>query len=324
MLAPLVAALVTPPSDCYDPALHARGDEGSPAVFVFAEPPLAIMSATFKTLVPLLLVVALVATGCGRVVFTPKDSQAAGQPVSLSPQQQQMLATQMQELQQRADNLDRDNQELESIVAQRGQQVQLYRDQAIALQDQLKATTDRLASVQTNNQELQQRTQALTASVQQLPNAEIRANNTLLKPLQSANVPGVNVRQDGDTIRVSLAGDMLFVPGSPQLQTGAEQTIRAVASDLLTNYPDHMIGIEGHTDPGTIGLAQYSTPHDLSVAQANAIFHVFVRTLGVPSQQLFVIGHGANHPVVSNATAAGQAQNRRIELVIYPETTRSR
>ncbi len=38
-----------------------------------------------------------------------------------------------------------------------------------------------------------------------------------------------------------------------------------------------------------------------------------------PAKQLFVIGHGANHPVVSNATKSGQARNRRIELVVYPE-----
>jgi outer membrane protein OmpA-like peptidoglycan-associated protein len=34
---------------------------------------------------------------------------------------------------------------------------------------------------------------------------------------------------------------------------------------------------------------------------------------------MFVAGHGGNHPVVSNATAAGRERNRRIELVIYPE-----
>jgi outer membrane protein OmpA-like peptidoglycan-associated protein len=38
------------------------------------------------------------------------------------------------------------------------------------------------------------------------------------------------------------------------------------------------------------------------------------------ANQFFVVGHGANHPVVSNATDAGRSRNRRIELVIYPET----
>jgi outer membrane protein OmpA-like peptidoglycan-associated protein len=37
--------------------------------------------------------------------------------------------------------------------------------------------------------------------------------------------------------------------------------------------------------------------------------------------QLFLVAHGGNHPLVSNATAAGRARNRRVEIVIYPERT---
>ena len=281
------------------------------------------MYSRLATLV-VLLSIALVSIGCGRVVFTPKGAQAQTQPMALSPDQQQLLASQMQTLQQRADALDRDNQELESLLAERGQQMQLMRDQTIAMQDQLKATTDRLASAQADNQQLQNRTQALTASAQQTVRAEIRANNTLLKPLQSANLQGVSMRQDGDTIRVTIAGDSLFMPGTSQWQSGADQTLRQVASDLMTNYPDHLIGIEGHTDNGSARSPQYPTPHHLSVAQATAAYELLRQSLNAAPEQLFVIGHGANHPIVSNATPAGQAQNRRIELVVYPETTRRR
>lgn len=280
-----------------------------------------LTAARTQTFVLLMVVASTV--GCGRVVFTPKGAPQ-GQPIALSPQQQQLIASQQQQLQQRADALDRDNQELETLLAQSRQQMQLMRDQMVATQDQLKATTDRLAAVQADNQQLQNRTQALTASVQTPAGAEIRANNTLLRPLQIANLPGVSVRQDGDTIRVTLAGDQLFVPGSPQLQAGADQKLRSVASDLLTNYPDHLIGIEGHTDANTPASAQYPTPHHLSVAQATVVYEVLRRSLGAAPEQLFVIGHGANHPLVSNATPAGQAQNRRVELVVYPETTRRR
>jgi outer membrane protein OmpA-like peptidoglycan-associated protein len=34
---------------------------------------------------------------------------------------------------------------------------------------------------------------------------------------------------------------------------------------------------------------------------------------------MFVVGFGANHPLYSNADPAGQAANRRVELVIYPD-----
>ena len=36
-------------------------------------------------------------------------------------------------------------------------------------------------------------------------------------------------------------------------------------------------------------------------------------------QQLFLVAHGSNHPVVSNASLQGKARNRRVELVVYPE-----
>ncbi len=262
------------------------------------------------------------AGGCGRVVFQPTQQQQ--QPLSLSPAQQQALAAQQQQIQQRAEALDRDNRELEALLAQSRQQLQLKDEYVVAVQDQLKVTTDRLAALQTDNNDLRNRTQALTASVQQAPSAEIRANNSLLQPLQINNVPGVAVRQDGDTIRVSVAADQLFARGTPQWQPGSDQVLRMVASQLVTTYPGHRIGIEGHTDSATPPSHQFPSAHHLSVAQATAVYDLVRQSLGANPHQFFVIGHGANHPLASNATEAGQAQNRRIELVVYPETTQGR
>jgi len=49
------------------------------------------------------------------------------------------------------------------------------------------------------------------------------------------------------------------------------------------------------------------------------VFDFFTTRTPLRQGQLFLVAHGANHPVVSNATAAGRARNRRVELVIYPE-----
>jgi chemotaxis protein MotB len=40
----------------------------------------------------------------------------------------------------------------------------------------------------------------------------------------------------------------------------------------------------------------------------------------LPGQHFFVVAQGSNRPLASNATQAGQITNRRIELVVYPET----
>ncbi len=78
-----------------------------------------------------------------------------------------------------------------------------------------------------------------------------------------------------------------------------------------------MLGLEGHTDnelaPGQTDNLQFSTSRALAVYQ-----YLTSRRQFAPNQ-LFAVGHGANHPIVSNATPSGRARNNRVELVIYPD-----
>jgi chemotaxis protein MotB len=264
------------------------------------------------------LLIFFAAAGCSQVGGPPAGQQAAA--VTLSPEQQQAIAMQTQQYQQRAAALDRDNQELQSMLAQSKQQAQLLQEQVAATQTQLRDTAGQLAALQSDNEQMRSRTTAMAASISTQSRAEIRSNNSLLRNLSITNLPGVQVRQDGDVIRVELPADQLFNPGTAQLKYGAEETLRTVGADLARNYPQQMIGIEGHTDNALAGSSQAAGAQHLSVAQATAVYDALVRAGGMAPTQLFVVGHGPNHPVVSNATEAGRARNRRIELVIYPET----
>jgi outer membrane protein OmpA-like peptidoglycan-associated protein len=40
----------------------------------------------------------------------------------------------------------------------------------------------------------------------------------------------------------------------------------------------------------------------------------------LPEAQFFTIAQGTNHPRADNSTPQGRAANRRIELVVYPDT----
>jgi flagellar motor protein MotB len=275
-----------------------------------------ILVNQFRCLIVALL---LAAPGCGRNPFAPnQQAQVAVQ------QQMQTIAQQNQEYQSRAASLDRDNQELESMLAQSRQQIQLLNDDVAATRQQLQTTTNQLLAIRTDNERLKHSSSQLVATVQQRAGAEIRANNTLLKNLAVKQIPGVEVRQDGDVVRVEIPADRLFMPGSNYPQNGGEQLIESVGADLRRNFPDHIIGIEGHTDDAATHSQQFPTNHHLSAAQALAVYNLLVQRNTMPATQLFVIGHGANHPVVSNATDAGKARNRRIEFVVYPERMASR
>lgn len=266
------------------------------------------------------LVLLVLLSGCGRLVYKPKGQA----PVAAAQQQMQLIAQQSQEYQTRAKSLDVDNQELESLLAQSRQKVQLLTDEISATRGQLKDTTDQLLAMRSSNTELQSKTTSLLASTQQRSGAEIRANNSMLKNLTIADIPGATVRQDGDLLRVEIAGDKIFMPGSPFLKDGGEQLLRSVAAELRRNFPNQRIGIEGHTDNAPTHSQQFPSNHHLSSAQAIAVYNLLVQRQILPGEQLFVVGHGANHPLVSNATDAGKTRNRRLELVVYPERIASR
>lgn len=276
-------------------------------------------AATLRYVVALAVVLpALPLAGCNRqmIAANPPPPAAPAAPPA------QAIAQQTQQFQQRAAALDKDNQELSSLLAQSRQQIQLLEDQVRVTQQQLRDTTNRLASVQADNDQLRSRTSALTASMQTRSEGEIRANNSLLRSLTVANMQGVTVRQDGDVVRIELPGDQLFNFGTAQIKLGADALVRAVALDLAQNYPQQMIGIEGHTDGSSPATPQFPTDQHLAVAQATAIYDYLTRSAGLPAKQLFVVGHGGSHPIVSNATEAGRARNRRIDVVVYPETVR--
>src|SRR5262245_42816502 len=152
-----------------------------------------------------MLMLVLTAAGCDRMALTQSAPPQAG-AITLTPQQQQALAQQTQQYQQRAASLDRVNQELQNLLAQARQQSQLMDEQVKATQSQLRDVTNQLASMQNENTDMRTRTTAMAASITRQNTAEIRANNSLLRNLSISNLPGVQVRQDGDVIRVELPG----------------------------------------------------------------------------------------------------------------------
>jgi flagellar motor protein MotB len=239
--------------------------------------------------------------------------------VSQYEQQQLALSRQSSELQSRATALDKDNQELGQLLAQSRQQSKVFEDQLAALRDQLRGATAQLAQTRSEKESTDKKVQALNASMQRQGGVTITPNNSFLQTMPAINLPDVFVRRDGDVIRVELPGNRMFEPGSARLRQGGPELIVNAATELMRSYPDQRIGIEGHSDNDPVTAGQWRSNHELSVARAMAVYDVLVTRSRLQGDQLFVVGHGSNHPVVSNATPEGKQRNRRVELVVYPD-----
>lgn len=79
----------------------------------------------------------------------------------------------------------------------------------------------------------------------------------------------------------------------------------------LMAYPDINVDIVGHTD--SIGTAKYN--QHLSERRA-ATVKKYMESKGVAASRMNTKGMGEADPIASNKTAAGRAENRRVEIII--------
>lgn len=261
----------------------------------------------------LLALAGLAAAGCNQNPYASPQQMAAWQQQALAPQQAQAY-----DMNRRADALDANNRDLHAQIAQSRQQVDLLREQVALLQKQLGETAGRLKEMHLAKEEAEKKYQALEASTTRRGGAMITANRSVSGSLRMIEIPGLKVRRDGDTIRIELPSDQLFAAGTSQLIGSAFPILDKVANEIAQNYPRQMIGIEGHTDGAPVFSG--ASNHQLAMTQAMAVFDQFTRRNRLPSQHFFVSAQGSNQPLTSNATQAGRSQNRRVELVVYPDT----
>ncbi len=258
-----------------------------------------------------------------------KENPFVQNPVALQNQVKQLqqdqtsLAQKSRELQTRAETLDRDNQDLETQLAQARQKTQLVEEQLAAVQDQLRSTSGQLAQLRLDKDTTEKKAQSLMASLERRSPATITANSSLGGTLAVFELPGVEVRRDEDVVRIELPADRMFTPGTSQFSADGTRLLDAVASEMAHYYPKQRIGVEGHVAGDPTG-ALPPNAQQISLAQAAAVYDHLVSKGQISPAQLFIAGHGANHPVVSNGTAAGQQRNRRVEIVVFPERAQGR
>ena len=115
-----------------------------------------------------------------------------------------------------------------------------------------------------------------------------------------------------------VAGDMLFPEGGYQLSANGKQALNQYVPKLQSLHNAKVV-VYGYTDnlPVGPGLQRASIKDniDLSSRRADNVVAYF-RAQGVNPNILSAKGFGDTHPVASNDTPQGRAQNRRIEIVL--------
>jgi chemotaxis protein MotB len=122
-----------------------------------------------------------------------------------------------------------------------------------------------------------------------------------------------SIEARGLVIRV-LTDDLLFASGQASLDTRSTGLLGEISA-LLNVDQKHPISVEGNTDDVPIHTAQFPSNWELSTARASTVVR-FLIGHGVGATRLTASGNAEQRPVDTNTTAAGRAQNRRVEIVL--------
>lgn len=122
----------------------------------------------------------------------------------------------------------------------------------------------------------------------------------------------VQVSREGDDLNLYLPGGVTFATNSANIAASFYGPLDSIAS-VLTQYPETRIIVNGYTD--NTGSPQYNL--DLSQRRASSV-RAYLISQGVAANRISAIGHGIADPRATNSTAAGRAENRRVEIQILP------
>ena len=132
-----------------------------------------------------------------------------------------------------------------------------------------------------------------------------------LAPERNAGAIQVDKLQN-NILRVTMTEQSAFDVDSSTVKGSFYSTMDKIAA-VINRYGKTQLTIVGHTD--NTGSQQHN--QELSERRAQAVDNYFMQK-NVNPQRLDAYGRGFSEPRASNATAAGRAQNRRVEIFIEP------
>ena len=128
---------------------------------------------------------------------------------------------------------------------------------------------------------------------------------------QATQGTGIGVTQTADNqLKLDIPSDLSFDSGRYDIKPALHAVLDRFATTLNQN-PVTTVRVVGHTD--NVGSDAVNNP--LSVNRAAATRDYLV-SRGVAGNRIAIDGRGSREPIADNATAAGKARNRRVEIFV--------
>ncbi|MCQ2113201.1 MAG: OmpA family protein [Bacteroidaceae bacterium] len=139
--------------------------------------------------------------------------------------------------------------------------------------------------------------------------------------VKNAQVESITDANGLQAVKVTFDSGILFATSSSTLNKDAKASLDQFANQVLKVNTDMDVAIQGYTDndPWKNSTAEQSVQKNLQLSQQRAdAVSSYLKSIGVQASQVKTCeGLGEANPVADNSTAAGKAQNRRVEVYLY-------
>ncbi|UVI33445.1 flagellar motor protein MotB [Paenibacillus spongiae] len=120
---------------------------------------------------------------------------------------------------------------------------------------------------------------------------------------------------DESQLTITIRDNALFQSGQAIVKPESRKLAIAI-SKILEQYPEYEIIVAGHTDNLPISTKQFKSNWDLSAKRALRFMDIMLMNKNLDPERFSAIGYSEFRPIASNATDAGRAKNRRVEVTI--------
>jgi chemotaxis protein MotB len=221
------------------------------------------------------------------------------------------LATALKE----KNDLKQENAKLQAKVDDLNKQIVDLKKQMDQVRAYGKGKADEAGALAAGMENLQKRLDELEKQ-KKIAEERVAMFRSLVDKLRSMVDAGqIKVQVRNGRMLLVLPNDILFDSGKTELKPEGKDAIAKVAKVLATM--DRHFLVAGHTDNIAIKTKRFPSNWELSTERAVEVVRLLIDS-GMKPSQVGAAGYAEYDPAASNATADGQAQNRRIEIVVEP------
>ncbi len=144
------------------------------------------------------------------------------------------------------------------------------------------------------------------------------SHQALVRADEKLRSQGLDSQLEARGLVISLPQAILFPSGDDHVVPAALPIVSQIA-EVLSSVPNK-VALVGHADSIPIHNKRFHSNWELSAARSVSLLEVLSRRYGISESRLSVQSYGSNDPKDSNDTAAGRAENRRVEILLLDET----